>query len=107
MILSLINGLLETECTFCGIIKITDTTVIPTLKKLEEFNEYENINIPCDCGAVKVINMNIPVNDTDEDVNTGDLPVEEEVQRHYIRILQREKREDFLANKATSGNIEK
>jgi hypothetical protein len=51
--------------------------------------------------------MNIPVNDTDEDVNTGDLPVEEEVQRHYIRILQREKREDFLANKATSGNIEK
>jgi hypothetical protein len=95
MIVSLINGQLETECTFCGNIKITDTSVMPPLKKLDEFNEYENINIPCDCGSVKVLNMNIPVNDTDEPFEMGELPLKEEIQRYYLRLLIREIREDF------------
>jgi hypothetical protein len=39
--------------------------------------------------------MNIPIDDTDEPFETGDLPIEEEVQRAYVRILMRMVREDL------------
>lgn len=62
----------------------------------DEFNEYENLYVTCEkCGTVEVFNMNIPVDDVDEDFKTGDLPVSEEIQRHYVRILQRLVRGDF------------
>ena len=64
---------------------------------LEEFGEWENVSFPCShCPTVKVINMNIPTNDTDEEFKTGDLPAEEEIQRHYVRILQRLVRADLI-----------
>lgn len=64
---------------------------------LEEFGEYENIPFACPhCPTVKVINMNIPVNDTDEDFASGDLPVQEETQRFFVRIMQRLIRADFV-----------
>jgi hypothetical protein len=68
---------------------------------LEEFGEYENIYFQCPfCPTVKAINMNIPINDTDENFASGDLPVEEEIQRYYVRILQRLVREDLAPGPA-------
>lgn len=65
------------------------------VKFLEEFNEYQNVGLRCPCGTKEVFNVNIPVNDTDESFQTGDLPIKEEIQRHYVRILQRLVRADF------------
>lgn len=63
---------------------------------LEEFGEYENLSFKCpECQAVEFYNMNIPLDDTDEPFATGDLPIEEEVQRAYVRILMRIVREDL------------
>lgn len=66
-------------------------------KILEEFGEFENYMCdPCPkCGAVEGYNMNIPVNDTDEEFITGELPEKEEIQRYYVRLLMRLCREDF------------
>lgn len=59
-------------------------------------DEYENLAVTCpQCGALEIFNLNIPTDDTDEPFETGDLPVEEEVQRYYVRLLQREIRADF------------
>ena len=63
---------------------------------LEEFGEWDNISFSCShCPTEKIINMNIPINDTDENFSTGDLPIEEETQRYYVRILQRIVRQDL------------
>jgi hypothetical protein len=63
---------------------------------LEEFGQYENISFDCPvCQSSESFNMNIPLDDTDEPFATGDLPIEEEIQRHYVRILMRAVREDL------------
>lgn len=69
------------------------------LEFLPEFNEYENLPIQCECGALEVFNMNIPENDTDEPFKTGQIPINEEIQRHHIRLIQRMIRIDFVDNK--------
>lgn len=67
---------------------------------LEEFGEFDNVAFQCShCPTAKVINMNIPVNDTDENFKTGDLPEEEEIQRHFVRIMQRMIRADLAPGK--------
>jgi hypothetical protein len=63
---------------------------------LPEFNQYENVVVECTCGSLTVVNVNIPENDTDEPFETGELPLEEEIARHYVRSLQREIRADFV-----------
>jgi hypothetical protein len=65
--------------------------------RLEEFNQYENLQAHCDnCKTFEIFNLNIPVDATDEPFLTGDLPVEEEIQRHYVRLIQRIIRKDFI-----------
>lgn len=84
------------ECVNCEKTIITDLTD-RTIVKNEEFDQWETFNVECSCGSIEMFNMNIPENDTDEPFSseTEDLPVEEEVQRHYVRILQRLVRSDF------------
>ena len=63
---------------------------------LNEFNEYENLSFLCpNCNAIESFNMNIPIDDIDEPFKTGDLPIQEEIQRHYVRILMRIVRDDL------------
>ncbi|SEH78562.1 hypothetical protein SAMN05192559_104105 [Halobacillus karajensis] len=85
---------LEIECSGCGSVYYTDVNGI-TLKK-NEFNEYQNLALKCtDCGDYELFNVNIPIDDIEEGIETGELPVDEEVQRHYVRILQRLVRADL------------
>ena len=99
MIVSLMDKLLKVRCMKCEQIIETDISGMVS-RYVPDFNEFENIVILCeDCGTADVLVMNIPVNDTDEDIMTGEIPVEEEIARHYLRILQREIREDFLLAK--------
>jgi hypothetical protein len=65
-----------------------------------EYGEYENLSFLCsECDSVESFNMNIPIDDTDEPFLTGVLPIEEEIQRYYVRILMRIAREDFQPKK--------
>jgi hypothetical protein len=101
LIKSLIDKKLTVRCENCG--KETEYNVMGKMMKfIKEFGEYENFQVQCECGTITIINMNIPVDDVDEDIATGEIPVEEEISRHYIRILQREIREDFIASKKGS-----
>lgn len=80
----------------CGHVQNVDLSGLVSVY-LEEFGEYENINVACPvCNAIEVFNMNIPLNDTDEPFSTGDIPLEEECQRHYVRVMQRLLREDLI-----------
>jgi hypothetical protein len=82
-------------CNNCKTETIHDLTNRES-KFLEEFGEYENLSIDCPgCESVESFNMNIPLDDIDEPFSTGDLPVEEEIQRAYVRILMRIVREDL------------
>jgi len=61
-----------------------------------EFNEFENLNFECPgCHTIEIFNMNIPANDTDENFMSGDLPIGEEIQRYYVRLLMRIARPDL------------
>ena len=85
------------QCNMCD--KLEEHDLPNSEKKFkDEFAEYENIEFHCpSCGGIEIFNLNIPEDDTDEEFKTGDLPVEEEVQRFYVRTLMREVREDFVA----------
>jgi hypothetical protein len=82
-------------CNSCGKENIF-STLGKKIEFSEELNEYINYPVSCECGAIEVFNMNIPVDDTDESFATGDLPLNEEIQRYYVRILIRLIREDFI-----------
>lgn len=95
MLESIIDRIMFLSCNVC---KQRHQALIPnrTIRFLEEFGEYENLYVECpNCQTIEVFNMNIPVNDTDEPLATGDLPIEEEVQRYYVRLLMRYVREDL------------
>jgi hypothetical protein len=94
VIIGIKKSVLETKCR-CGAIQKTD--VIGKVSKfIEEFGEYENIVVQCPaCKTYELLNMNIPLDDMEDGVKTGDISVEEEVNRYYIRVLQRLIREDF------------
>jgi hypothetical protein len=95
MLESIIDRIMFLSCNVC---KQRYQALIPnrTIRFLEEFGEYENLYVECpNCQTIEVFNMNIPVNDTDEPLATGDLPIEEEVQRYYVRLLMRYVREDL------------
>lgn len=82
-------------CNNCNALNVYDLTSRESVF-LQEFGEYENLNFDCPfCDTIESFNMNIPINDTDEPFATGDLPIEEEVQRAYVRILMRMVREDL------------
>ena len=67
-------------------------------KYLFEHGQYENLSFECPgCHSIESFNMNIPINDTDESFITGDLTVNEEIQRHYVRILMRMTRDDLTS----------
>lgn len=95
MLLSIINQTMNLKCNRCN--KEYQNSVPNTpVKYIEEFGEYENLSIQCPyCGTLEIFNMNIPPNDTDELFATGDLPLEEEIQRYYVRLLMRYVREDL------------
>lgn len=95
MLKSIIDNTAEVHCNSCSNVIYFDLTNVE-LKYSEEFGEYENFAVECGiCNTAEIFNMNIPVNDTDEPFATGDLPTEEEIQRYYVRLLQRIVREDF------------
>jgi hypothetical protein len=82
-------------CNNCNAESIHDLTDRKSVF-LDEFGEYENLSIGCpECESIEAFNMNIPLDDTDEPFSTGDLPIEEEVQRAYVRVLMRIVREDL------------
>ncbi|WP_026584194.1 hypothetical protein [Bacillus sp. J33] len=98
MIKKLIDKNLTIQCKTCGFENNIDVTGV-NKQYIAEFEEYENLAVVCpnpECKSIEVFNMNIPVNDTDEPFETGELPVEEEIQRYYLRLLIREIREDFV-----------
>lgn len=97
MLKHIIGTTMTTVCNFCGKEKETDLSNI-TINK-NEYGEWDNLVIECECGGGEAFNLNITENDTDEPFKTGDLPVEEEIQRHYVRILQRIVRGDFKHGK--------
>lgn len=84
----------KVECVDCGRLTSHDVTGIK-VPYLEEFNEYENVVLGCTCGTKEVFNVNIPIDAENENFETGELPLEEEVQRYYVRILQRLVRSDL------------
>ncbi|MGJ9460279.1 hypothetical protein [Oceanobacillus sp. CF4.6] len=88
---------LVTVCDNCGLEKINN--MVGVIMRKNEFNEYDNLVVPCECGSGEVFNMNIPVNDTDEQFMTDDLEAKEEVKRYYVRVLQRLIRDDFMSAK--------
>jgi hypothetical protein len=97
MIKGMINNQLINICGHCGFENTIDVSG-KIQKYLPEFNQYENLVVECpnsECKSIEVFNMNIPVNDTDEPFVTGELPLIEEIQRYYLRLLIREIREDF------------
>jgi hypothetical protein len=98
MLKQIYSKTMTTVCNICGKEKQTDLSNI-TVKKNADFNEWDNLIIECDCGSAEVFNLNIPENDTDEPFMTGELPLDEEIQRFYVRILQRIVREDFKRGK--------
>lgn len=62
-----------------------------------QFGEYFNyMTGACpDCGTIEGYNLNLSA-DPDEEDTIDNLPTDEEVQRYYIRLLQRIVREDFV-----------
>ena len=95
MLKEIVNNTLILICNTCKTENQHDVSTFESTF-LEEYNEYENVSFPCsNCSSVEVFNMNIPVDDTDEPFSTGDLPVNEEIQRAYVRLLMRIVREDF------------
>lgn len=100
MLKELMDKKLTIQCESCGYENNIDVSGM--IKRfIPEFGEFENLVVECpstECKSIEVFNMNIPVNDTDEPFETGDLPVEEEIQRYYLRLLIREIREDFKAS---------
>lgn len=102
MIKSIVGNIMKTECHKCGKEKEINLDGVVITKN--EFDEWENFVVECECGSGVVYNLNIPEDDTDEPFETGDLPVEEEIQRHYVRILQRMVREDFVNKRIKGGD---
>ena len=95
MLKSLVNQIMTIQCNFCH---KEFTTEVPkeNVRFLPEFNQFENVSVQCPkCGAIEIFNMNIPPDDTGESFATGDLPIEEEIQRYYVRLLMRYVREDL------------
>jgi hypothetical protein len=96
MLKSIMGTELTVVCDRCQNVFTDDCTGI-IVRYNEEFGEYENYYVKCpQCGSIEFYNMNIPIDDTDEPFMTGDLPVNEEVQRYYVRLLIRTVREDFV-----------
>lgn len=91
-----INGtILTVKCDNCENENNFDVSEIKSSFSTE-YNEYENVLFSCPiCSSIEIFNMNIPIDDTDEPFETGDLPVDEEIQRAYVRLLMRIVREDF------------
>jgi hypothetical protein len=102
MVTGMVGNKLTIKCGGCGKTLESDVSDI-ILPFVPDFKQYENLVIPCDCGTLEIINVNIPVNDTDEPFRTGDLPLEEEIARFYVRSLQREVRSDFVEKAEVSA----
>ena len=85
-----------TVCYKCG----SEITIDLTGKIIEkdEWGNWKQFNVECACGTVEGFNLNIPLDDLDEPFETGDLPLNEEIQRFYVRILQRLIRADLKNN---------
>ncbi|MBN8236825.1 hypothetical protein JF544_16320 [Halobacillus kuroshimensis] len=84
----------KVKCVNCGTVTNHDVAGLE-VPFLEEFSEYENVVLGCTCGTMEVFNVNIPIDAEDENFETGELPLEEEIQRYYVRILQRLVRPDL------------
>ncbi|WP_079479729.1 hypothetical protein [Halobacillus salinus] len=95
MLKSIVDKDCHMKCNQCSLEYVENVNGV--VKVYTEEGEYENLNVSCpNCGQLEVFNLNIPVNDTDEPFETGELPVDEEIQRHYVRLLIRMVRDDFV-----------
>ena len=95
----MLNQIKETvatiTCDNCGTIGYLDLSEI-TCKFLPEFNEYENLYYICpSCESVTSYNMNLPLSELDDEIPTYEMPLEEEIQRYYVRLAMRMVREDL------------
>ncbi|MDL4842843.1 hypothetical protein [Aquibacillus rhizosphaerae] len=99
MIVGIKNRNVDVECDSCKHLYSDKAEAPGQVKKyLEEFGEYENYIVKCPvCDYQETYNMNIPINDTDEPIATGDISEREEVQRYYVRYLMRLVREDLIS----------
>lgn len=95
MLKSVVRNTMSLKCDICGH-EFEKPVPNISLRFLSEFNEYENLAVQCpNCNGYEIFNMNIPPDDTDEPFRTGDLPLREEIQRYYVRLLMRHVRKDL------------
>ena len=95
MLKNISENKLTIACNKCGETYYADVTGM-VLEKTE-LGEYQNPVFECPhCEGLELFNVNIPADDTEEPVSTGELPIEDEVQRHYVRVLMRLVRKDFI-----------
>lgn len=89
---------LDIECNQCKSLYQENVEGI-TSPFLEEHGEYENLIFRCPvCQEYEGFNLNLPMDDADEPIETYEMPLEEEVQRYYVRLLILTIREDFKQN---------
>lgn len=97
MLKDIIGNNMTVVCNNCKTENIFDVSE-KTVSFSPEFNQFENLGFECPgCHAIETFNMNIPVNDTDENFESGDLPEDEEIQRYYVRLLMRIARPDLIS----------
>lgn len=90
------NKIITVRCNQCET-EYEESVEGKVCRFVEEYGEYQNYNTVCpNCGCIEIYNLNIPVDAEEEPFWTGDLPLEEEIQRYYVRILIRLVREDFV-----------
>lgn len=94
MIKSIIGTILTFECPVCHVASTYDVSGI-TIEFSEEFNEYLMLDLPCSCGSITSVNLNIPVDESEENLDLDDIETEDEITRFYTRLLQRMIRADF------------
>ncbi len=97
MILKKYDGVKD-EITYacnCGLVNTFDCSSYESTF-LEEFNEYKNLKMECQCGMIHILNMNIPVDEMSEyELEMDIMPYDEINQRKYVRDIMWSKRTDL------------
>lgn len=95
MLTSVVDKRAFVKCESCGKMTYHDLSNV-TCKYSEEFGEYENLYLECpNCPTIEGFNMNLPVDELQDDLPLYEMPLNEEIQRYYVRLAMRIVREDF------------
>ncbi|SDO78776.1 hypothetical protein [Halobacillus aidingensis] len=95
---SIEGNIMTSLCSKCG--NETTTDISNDVVGKDEFGFWKGYRVKCQtegCPRIMFYNLNLPLDAEDEPFESGDLPLEEEVQRYYVRLLIRTVREDFVS----------